>query len=141
GCAATVGERAAPETGVTEWVLSTGGGVVLKPTDFRADEVVFRAFSPGGVSLASDEDFISALFADQAVPAGGLGSFGLVELQKVLADKAVSVTPFMTQLEEGLAGGGSPRDLETLFQLIYLHFTAPRADTAAFTSLKTRFRA
>jgi len=139
--AAIVEESAVPEIGVTEWVLSNGVRVVLKPTDFKADEVVFRAFSPGGVSLASDEDFISALFADQAVPAGGLGSFGLVELQKVLADKAVSVTPFMTQLEEGLAGGASPRDLETLFQLIYLHFTAPRADTAAFTSLKTRFRA
>lgn len=139
--AAIVEESTIPEIGVTEWVLSNGVRVVLKPTDFKADEIVFRAFSPGGVSLASDEDFISALFSVQAVPAGGLGAFGLVELQKVLAAKAVSVSPFVSQLEEGLAGGASPKDLETLFQLVYLRFTAPRADTTAFTALKTRFQA
>jgi len=139
--AAIVSESTIPEIGVTEWVLANGVRVVLKPTDFKADEVVFRAFSPGGASLASDEDFISALFSVQAVPAGGLGSFGLVELQKVLAGKAVSVSPLVSQLEEGLAGGASPKDLETLFQLVYLYFTAPRADTTAFTALKTRFLA
>jgi len=138
---AIVRESTIPEIGVTEWVLANGVRVILKPTDFKADEVAFRAFSPGGTSLASDEDFISALFSTQAVPAGGLGSFNLVDLQKVLADKAVSVSPVVTQLEEGLAGGASPKDLETLFQLVYLHFTAPRADTAAFTALKSRFKA
>ncbi len=139
--AAIVEESTIPEIGVTEWVLANGVRVVLKPTDFKADEVVFRAFSPGGASLASDEDFISALFSVQAVPAGGLGSFGLVELHKVLAAKAVSVSPFVSQLEEGLGGGASPKDLETLFQLVYLYFTAPRADTTAFTALKSRFQA
>jgi zinc protease len=70
-----------------------------------------------------------------------VGSFSLVELQKILAGRAVHVSPAIGSLEEGLAGGASPRDLETLFQLIYLTVTAPRADTAAFTGLKSRFKA
>jgi zinc protease len=139
--AAIVRETTIPEIGVTEWELANGVRVVLKPTDFKADEVLFRAFSPGGTSLASDEDFISAALAAQAVPVGGVGSFSLVELQKILAGRAVHVSPAIGSLEEGLAGGASPRDLETLFQLIYLTVTAPRADTAAFTGLKSRFKA
>jgi zinc protease len=139
--AAIVRETTIPEIGVTEWELANGVRVVLKPTDFKADEVIFRAFSPGGTSLASDDDFISAALAPQAVPVGGLGAFSLVELQKVLAGRAVHVSPGISSLEEGLAGGASPRDLETLFQLVYLTFTAPRVDTTAFIALKSRFQA
>ena len=53
--------------GITEWTLSNGVRVVLQPTTFKQDEILFRAFSPGGTSLAADADFIAAETADEIV--------------------------------------------------------------------------
>ena len=119
--------------GITEWELSNGVKVVLKPTTFKADEIVFRAFSPGGTSLASDKDYIPATTATQVITAGGLGKFSAIDLRKVMTGKVASATPYIGELEEGLNGSSSAKDLETMFQLIYLRFTQPRADTTAFT--------
>ena len=119
--------------GITEWELSNGVKVVLKPTTFKEDEVIFRGFSPGGTSLASDADFIAADSASTVVGAGGLGKFSPLDLTKALTGKVVSVDPFITDIEEGVAGGGSRQDLETMFQLIYLTFTQPRIDPDVFT--------
>ncbi len=117
---------------VTEWELSNGVRVVLLPTTFRADEILFRATSPGGTSLANDADYIPAATASQLIAAGGVGKFSAVELRKMLTGKVASVSPFIGELEEGLNGASSKRDLETMFQLIYLRFTQPRADENAF---------
>ena len=120
--------------GITEWQLSNGVKVVLKPTTFKEDEVIFRATSPGGTSLASDKDFIPASTATQVITAGGLGRFNIIDMRKILTGKAATVNPFIGELEEGLNGGGSRKDLETLFQLIYLRFTQPRRDETAFAA-------
>ena len=120
--------------GITEWQLSNGVKVVLKPTSFKEDEVIFRATSPGGTSLASDRDFIPASTATQVISAGGLGRFNTIDMRKILTGKAATVNPFIGELEEGLNGGGSRKDLETLFQLIYLRFTQPRRDETAFAA-------
>jgi zinc protease len=120
------------EVGVTEWELSNGVKVVLSPTTFKQDEVVFRATSPGGTSLARDEDYVAAMTASQVVSAGGVGAFDVVGLSKVLAGKVASVTPVIDDTFEGLVGGGSAKDVETILQLVYLYFTQPRADATAF---------
>jgi zinc protease len=127
--------------GVTEWELSNGVKVVLKPTEFRQDEVVFRATSPGGTSLASDKDYVAAMTASQVIGAGGVGAFDAIQLRNALAGKAASVTAFIDETDEGLAGGGSPRDIETMFQLIYLEFTQPRADATIFKVITTQTKA
>ncbi len=127
--------------GLVQWQLSNGARVILLPTTFRQDEVVFRAFSPGGTSLASDKDYIAATTAAQVVGAGGLGPFNVVQLRNALAGKAASVSSFIDSDEEGLAGGASPKDLETMFQLIYLSFTQPRADQSAFSVLTSEMKA
>ncbi len=129
------------EIGVQRWELSNGVRVLLKPTDFKDDEILVRALRPGGTSLAKDEDYVAASTADAVVGRGGAGDFSLVDLQKALAGKAVRVSPFIANLGEGLAGSASPQDVETLFQLIYLYFTAPRRDSAAYESLKSRIQA
>ncbi len=134
-------ERHIEEIGVTEWDLSNGVRVVFKPTDFDEDRIIFQAFSPGGSSLAGDEEYYSASLAASIIPACGLGAFNAIDLGKKLAGKVVSVGPSISSLEEGLSGGASPEDLETLFELVYLYFTAPRTDEAIFQSLMTRFRA
>jgi zinc protease len=118
--------------GITEWQLSNGVKVVLKPTTFRNDEIVFRAFSPGGTSLASDKDYIPASTATQVITAGGVGKFNAIDLRKLMTGKVASASPFIGELEEGLNGSSSRKDLETMFQLIYLTFMQPRADATAF---------
>jgi zinc protease len=135
---AVVATSELPALGVTEWRLSNGVRVVLKPTDFRNDQVSMVAFSPGGHSLAGDDEFISAVFADTVLGQGGLGEFDRSELQKALAGKAAAARTFIGELEEGLSAGGSPDDLETILQLAYLSFTSPRADAEAFAGWKTR---
>ncbi len=137
---AIVTETARPEYGLLEWVLSNGARVVLKPTQFKQDEVVLRATSPGGTSLANDADFVAAMTAGQVVSASGLGPFNAIQLRDALAGKAEQVTAFIGESEEGVAGGGSPKDLDTMFQLIYLTFTQPRADATAFKALTEQMR-
>jgi zinc protease len=122
-----------PEFGITEWQLSNGVKVVLKPTNFKEDEILFQGFSLGGTSLASDADFIPAQTAAQVIANGGVGKFSAVDLRKVLTGKVASARPYIAELDEGVRGSASKKDLETMFQLIYLTFTAPRPDPAIFT--------
>ncbi len=129
-----------PELGVTTWRLANGIRVFLKPTDFQNDEVLFESYSPGGHSLVSDEDYIAASTAASVVRRGGIGEFDLIELQKKLAGKVVSVSPWIGGLREGISGSASPEDLQTMFELIYASVTAPRADSSAFESYQTRMR-
>jgi zinc protease len=124
--------------GITEWELSNGVKVVLKPTTFREDEIVFRATSPGGTSLASDENYIPASTAAQVLSAGGLGQFNAIDLRKLMTGKVANVSAFIGETEEGLTGSASRKDLETMFQLIYLRFTQPRPDAEAFQVQATR---
>jgi zinc protease len=133
-----VSTTAITSIGATEWKLSNGARVIVKPTDFKADEVVFGAYSKGGTSLASDADVVSAELASQIVGLGGVGSFNKIDLAKKLSGKAVGVSPVMGETTEGLNGRSSPKDLETLFQLIYLTVTAPRLDTTAFNAFRNQ---
>jgi zinc protease len=133
-----VSSRAVPNVGVAVWTLSNGARVLVKPTDFKADEVLFGASSPGGTSLAPDSAFMSAALASQIASLSGLGNFSLVDLGKKLAGKVASVTPAIAATSEGLNGRASPKDLETLFQLVYLSFTAPRLDTSAYKAFENQ---
>jgi zinc protease len=133
-------ERSFPELGVTEWTLANGVRVVLKPTDFKNDEVLLSAFSPGGSSLVPDSLVVPAETATSVIGEGGLDGFSLTDLEKKLAGKIVSVSPLIDDLEEGLSGSASPKDMETLFQLVWLTFTAPRPDSTAFRSVVERLR-
>jgi zinc protease len=126
------------DAGVTEWTLSNGATVVIKPTTLRADQILFRATAPGGTSLASDEDFYAARSADDVLTAGGVGKFSSVTLDKLLASRSVGVRPFVSEIREGMGGGSTPQDIETMFQLIYLRFTQPRADPTAFAAVKSQ---
>ena len=136
-----VESRTIDEIGVTEWRLANGVRVVLKPTDFREDQVLLRAFSPGGTSLASDEDYVAAISAVQVVAAGGFAGLSAREITNMLAGKVVDVRPTIDSFEEGLVGSASPQDLETLFQLIYVTFTSPRADPGVFDLMQQQIRA
>jgi len=122
------------------WTLSNGITVIAKQTDFKNDEIVFGAFSPGGHSLVDDADYVSAVYADQLVAGSGVGEHDNVALDKLLAGKRVSVSPYIGELNEGFRGQTSPEDIETLFQLITLYATAPRLDPVYYSTYETSLR-
>jgi zinc protease len=136
-----VSEKHVSALGLTQWTLSNGVRIVLKPTDFKNEEILVRAFSPGGNSLVPDSNYIAALTTVSVMTEGGLGPFNLIELQKKLAGKIVNLLPQITQLSEGFSGSASPKDAETLFQMIYLFFTAPRKDSTTYVSYQSRMKA
>ena len=135
---AIVARDSIPELGVALWTLSNGVRVQLKATDFKNDEILFSSHSPGGHSLVDDADYIAAATASSVVREGGVGQFDQIELGKKLAGKVVGVSPSIGSLQEGISGSASPEDVETMFELIYAYFTAPRADSTAFQALKKR---
>ncbi|HVR98331.1 MAG TPA: insulinase family protein [Thermoanaerobaculia bacterium] len=130
-----VSESRIAELGIIEWRLSNGVRVILKPTDFQNDEILLGAFSPGGRSLVSDDDYLSALFAPALLREAGLGRFDQVELEKALAGKAAAAMAYIGEYEEGVRATASGRDLETMLQLVYLHFTEPRKDLSLYLSV------
>jgi zinc protease len=130
-----------PELGMVEFHLANGVRVLVKPTEFRQDEVVFAARSPGGLSLVDDEEFWAGWLSPAVVEQSGVGEFTTDELARLLAGKNVVVTPFVSTLYEGLYGSASPTDLTTLFQLIHLVATAPRMDAGGLAATQNRWLA
>jgi zinc protease len=124
--------------GVAWMTLSNGVRVLLKPTDFKNDQILMSAASDGGTSLYPDSLYIPAVTAANLISQSGLGAFGPIELEKALNGIVASVSPRISQLSEGLSGSAAPKDLETMFQLVYLYFTAARADQVAYDSYRVR---
>ena len=127
--------------GSTALTLSNGVRVVVKNTDFKADEIRMTAFSPGGTSIFGTKEALQVKMLNSVAGLGGLGNFSNVDLEKVLAGKKASVSASVNGLTERVTGSCSPKDFETLMQLVYLTFTAPRMDDAAFESFKQRTKA
>ncbi len=124
--------------GTVELQLGNGVFVTLKPTTFKDDQILFSASRPGGKNYYPLADHYSAEYAVPVVSAMGMGEFSPTDLRKLLAGKSVSVSAVMGAISDGLKGSAGNKDLETLFQLIYLQVTAPRKDTALFQSFVTR---
>ncbi len=119
------------KVGVTTLTLSNGVKVVLKPTDFKNDQVIFTSFGKGGASIASNDDFISAESAN-LIAQSGVGDYNPTQLSKYLAGKTASASAYIDDLYQGFSGSAAPKDLETAFQLIYARATNPRKDAEIF---------
>ena len=133
-------QRSTETFGITEWTLSNGVKVVLKPTTYKQDEIVFRAISPGGTSLASDAEYIAGRDCRRRRRPGRARSFQPDRSRQGARRHDASVRADIGDTEEGLRGGAARKDLETMFQLIYLTFTAPRADPVAFDVLTEQLK-
>ena len=121
--------------GTTEWTLSNGVRVVIKPTEFKQDEILFSAFSKGGQSLVVTEDLVSAALATDVISVSGIADMTMTDLQKALTGKNISLSPSINANTESIEGGTTVKDLESLLQLNYLYFTAPRRDEDAYAML------
>ena len=137
---AIVAEEAIDAVDAVRWTLSNGVTVIAKQTDFRDDEVLLSATSPGGTSLVEDADYVAAVTADNLVSGSGVGEHDVISLEKLLAGNTASLSPYIGGLFEGFTGDSSPDDLETLFQLVTLYATAPRLDADYFESYSSNLR-
>ena len=131
-------EKTDKNLGITYWELSNGVKVVLKPTDFKSDEILMRAFSPGGLSLEPDEKALSGNFLSPYIGEAGLKNITQVELGKRLAGKKANVSLSVSNEYELLNGDSTPKDFETMLQLAYLKFTSVDFDKAEFDSFLSK---
>ena len=131
---------AANETlGTTEWTLKNGIKVVVKPTTFKADEVSIRMVAQSGVSNLTDEDYYTGKYMPMAMGQMGVGKFSSTELRKQLSGKSASTSVSPDDYTTTIAGNGSPKDLETIMQLLYLRFTAPRFSEDDFKATMSQY--
>lgn len=130
----TVSESKDEAIGTTTLILGNGVKVVLKPTDFKNDQILMNGYSFGGTSLASDADFISARLSSDIIGSSGIAGLTEIQLDKMLSGKNVSVSPYISETTQGISAGCAPKDFETALQLIYLYFTQPRKDADIWQS-------
>jgi zinc protease len=123
---------------VTTVMLSNGVKVILKPTQFKNDQILINGYHFGGTSVASDPDFTSDDMAAGVITSSGVADFTQAQLDKKLSGKNVTVSPYISDVSEGVSASTSPKDFETTMQLIYLYFTQPRKDADIWQSNVTQ---
>lgn len=132
-------EKTDAKLGIYEWKLANGAKVYAKSTDFKNDEILFEADSPGGTSLLSDDDYFASAGMSNVISSSGLGDFNQNQLNKYLQGKIVRVSPRVSAYNETISGNSSKNDFETMFQMIYLYFTKPHKDVDAFKAFQQKW--
>ena len=133
-----VAETTYAELGITDWRLSNGVRVVIKPTDYKADQVFIAGGGPGGMSLLSDDALVNGEFAPSVVRVSGVGNFDVPALTRRMAGKVAVVLPVIDETSQSIIGFTSPKDMATAFQLMWLNLTSPRLDTTAVSAFRAR---
>ena len=125
--------------GYTEWTLKNGIKVIVRPSTLKADEVTISAVSKGGLSMLSDEEYYQGAFLGMIMGNSGIGKFSSTELSKQLSGKSAWASVGTASYEHAVNAGGSPKDIETILQLIYLNFTSPRFDQTDLDNMKKMY--
>ena len=125
--------------GYKELTLSNGATVILKKTDFKDDEVQMTAFAKGGKSLYGEADYTNLKVFDNVIGYSGIGNFSSTELTKALAGKNVNADATLGNTRQYVTAHSTPKDLETMFQMQYLYFTAINKDEKQFQNLMTQY--
>ncbi len=130
-------EKKNDKFGYTELELSNGVKVVLKKTDLKKDQVILRGEGFGGSALYGEKDFANIKMFDDVIEASGLGNFSHTELEKALAGKIASASLSMSTYRQNVSGSSTPKDVETMLQLVYLYFTNINKDQKSFDNMMT----
>ena len=126
------------QSGISTITLSNGITVILKPTRFKNDEILFSGFSPGGTSLYTDHDYQSAKNAAGIVSSSGAGNYNYKELEEYLSGKQMGVQPFISELSQGVSGGSTAGNIGAALELAYAYLTEPVIDKTLFQQLISR---
>ena len=125
--------------GYTEWTLKNGIKVVVRPSTLKADEVIIYATAKGGKSMLSDADYFHGDYLAMVMQQSGISKFSATELAKQLSGKSAHASVGVGAYEHAVNASGSPKDIETILQLMYLNFTAPRFDETDLQNLKNMY--
>lgn len=134
-------EKKNDKLGVTEITLSNGIKVLLKPTDFKNDQVLLSGFRPGGQSTFGNKDEYNAAYASTIITQMGVKDLSPLDIRKVVAGKTVTAAPRLSLYSEGISGQSGSADVETMLQLVHLYFTSPRRDADLFASFVSKQQA
>lgn len=133
-------EKKNDKLGYTELKLSNGATVVLKHTDLKKDEVLLSAEGFGGSSLYGEKDYLNAKMFDEVIANSGLGQFSLTELSKALAGKIANVNLSLGFKNSSASGSSTPKDVETMLQMLYLYFTGINKDQKSYDNLISQYK-
>ncbi len=130
-----------PEFNAVEWTLGNEAKVVFRQADYEKDQVSLVAISNGGSSKVNNDKVASAMMLNQFIGAFGVGEYDATALKKALTGKKVSLNVGLSDLNETFTGSATPKDFETMMQLLYLQFENPRFDKEAYEALLGRYKA
>ncbi|MCP2028332.1 zinc protease [Flavobacterium sp. HSC-32F16] len=122
------------------YILENDAKIIILPTTYSQDQIIFSAFSKGGKSLVKTEDLTSAEIAATIAKSSGLGNFDNMGLKEKLTGKVAQAAPFIGENTQGFQGNSNKADLETMLQLVNLYFEAPRFDPNIFNILKEQYK-
>lgn len=128
-----------PQFDAVEWTLGNNTKVIYKRANYEKDNVILSAFSFGGISKLDNNLVLSGNLISAIVPMYGIGDYDNITLQKMLAGKKASVTVGLSETTESINGSSTPKDFETMMQLLYLRFANPRFDKVAHDAIVGRF--
>ena len=121
--------------GYTTLTLSNGVVVNLKKTDYKKDQVLLNGRGEGGTTLYGASDYANLQLFNEVIGYSGLGAFSSTELQKALAGKIANADLSLGQLSTNVSGNSTPKDVETMLQMVYLYFTNINKDQKSFDNL------
>lgn len=124
--------------GTTTLTLSNGAKVTYKKTDFKNDEILLEGISFGGSNLYSNDEIKKVQFANGGLTEAGFSGLNQNDIDKFMAGKIASVSPYISNTTEGFRGSTTPKDLEYAFQMLQAYFTDLNFDTAAFEGYKQK---
>jgi zinc protease len=130
---------ALPQFDAVEWTLGNNARVIFRKADYEKDNIILSAFSFGGISKLDNNLVLPANLLMAIAPMYGAGEFDNVTLQKMLAGKKASVSIGLSETAESISGSSTPKDFETMMQLLYLRFAHPRFDKVAHDAIIGRF--
>lgn len=133
-------ENMLSDFGAKEWILSNGAKVILKKTDFKADEINMMAVAKGGTSVYGNDKVADLMFMPAVLEQHGLGSFTNSELTKLMAGKQVSLKVSLDDYVRRLSGNTTPKDLKTYMEMIYMTFTGLTVTPDEFTAMQNLYK-
>ena len=136
--AGKIKKEQAGKFGTKELKLSNGATVILLPTDYKDDQVLLQAYAMGGKSVFGEQDYTNLKVFDQVIGISGIGNFSSTELSKALAGKEVNADATMGMTRQYVTAHSTPKDLETMFQMMYLYFTSINKDEKQFNNFMTQ---
>ena len=135
-----VKENMLSDFGAKEWILSNGAKVILKKTDFKADEINMMAVAKGGTSVYGNDKTADLMFMPAVLEQHGLGSFTNSELTKLMAGKQVSLKVSLDDYVRTLSGNTTPKDLKTYMEMIYMTFTGLTVTPDEFVAMQNLYK-